>query len=458
MNTGFRRVIALILVISLLMTMTGCGTIDGRPASLLEIIFYVVTGVIQAVALVVGSLVLAAVFWVVDLIMSPIEQAVGGGDWWVVEDVAGPVVDGYGRLIDPTGKFIDWSRPEDEGSKQMSGSDHEPEETEPEAEETEQSDADGGDSGGLPQTGGEEEKSLGSKIVDWVSGLIGCDHTLFYNSDTLDIDCDCGVHFRLFDGEMTLEKFKPYVKKKFLQSQKKYDEYVLQEYCRYMACNSGVDPEVLSMALKLNIPDLDAKKLSKLQDVLSFLAETSDTVSTAADVCDGLRKGLGISTEFFEKINSYFTAANMVFVTVQMGAGAVEFQRLAEQPGTERELIKNVIKNMQAATSLIPVAGVAFDKALDTVEKGLMVVLDHHEIQVMQDYVEYIYLIENNATRDIWKIHNMSLWEEGPSLAELSELDLSAEELYALAPYIEFRLEYEMEEIFGTDISSALSK
>ena len=112
MNIKLKRIISFILVITMLLTMPGCATIDGRPASFFEVVIWIVGGILQMTALTVGELVLFVIFAVIDTVMRGIES-VTGGDWWVVEDVGGPIMRGYGRLIDPNGRFADWSEPED---------------------------------------------------------------------------------------------------------------------------------------------------------------------------------------------------------------------------------------------------------------------------------------------------------------------------------------------------------
>ena len=108
MNITLKRIISMILVFTMLLSMPGCATIDGRPASFFEVVFWIAGSVLQITALVVGELVLFVIFAVIDFIMRGIES-VTGGDWWVVEDVGGPIMRGYGRLIDPKGRFGDWS-------------------------------------------------------------------------------------------------------------------------------------------------------------------------------------------------------------------------------------------------------------------------------------------------------------------------------------------------------------
>lgn len=111
MNMTLKRLICLILVFSLLLSMPGCATIDGRPASFFEAVFWLVGGILQATALVVGELVLFVIFAAIDVVMRGIES-VTGGDWWVVEDVGGPIMRGYIKLIDPNGRFVAWSEEE----------------------------------------------------------------------------------------------------------------------------------------------------------------------------------------------------------------------------------------------------------------------------------------------------------------------------------------------------------
>ena len=61
MNTKFKRVIAMILVISLMLTMPGCAYVEGEQVSLVEGIVYMVTGIVQAVVLGVGELILSGI-------------------------------------------------------------------------------------------------------------------------------------------------------------------------------------------------------------------------------------------------------------------------------------------------------------------------------------------------------------------------------------------------------------
>ena len=85
MNTKFKRVIAMILVISLMLTMPGCAYVEGEQVSLVEGIVYMVTGIVQAVVLGVGELILSGIFLGLDKLISPVEEWLGGGDWWDVQ-------------------------------------------------------------------------------------------------------------------------------------------------------------------------------------------------------------------------------------------------------------------------------------------------------------------------------------------------------------------------------------
>lgn len=112
MNITLKRIISMILVFTLMLSLPGCASIDGRPVSMGEAILWIVDGVLQISILLLGELVLLVVFLLINLLLSAIESATGG-EWWDVEEVGGPIMRGYGRLVDPKCRFIDWREDEE---------------------------------------------------------------------------------------------------------------------------------------------------------------------------------------------------------------------------------------------------------------------------------------------------------------------------------------------------------
>lgn len=465
MKTSFKRIIAMVLVISLMLTMPGCAYVEGEPVSLLEGIVYVVGGIAQAATLAVGELILAGVFMGLDKIISPVEEWLGWGDWWDVEKIGAPVLLWYGQLVDPNNRFTNWdlameeykSRYEDEKSdneEQLGG-----------LPQT------GGDEPGfeLPQTGPEEtqrERSLGGKIKHLWKKIFGCDHVLLYNSEILEIECECGSRQLFYYEEMTFDEFKVYVPKESGQSQLEYNRFALWEYCRYVADHSDVDPDMLHYALQLDIPSLDEQKKEQFVGIVNFLSNTVGTISTGVDHLDLTAKSLGFPMEWLGNINTYFSGVQRVFATVNAGMQMAKYDELLQQPGKERESVHAAINSLRSATSMIPWAGLAFNRALNTVEVGLETVLKGNDIKKLEQFL-WDNLDEDSPLSDVpryWNIHNRDLWTYSgdnselkcPSLKELAAADLTLEQIYILTPYIEARLQFEMEQIFGDDLSTIL--
>ena len=461
MNTKFKRVIAMILVISLMLTMPGCAYVEGEPVSLVEGIVYMVTGIVQAVVLGVGELILSGIFLGLDKLISPVEEWLGWGDWWDVQRAGVPVLAWYGKLVDPNNRFSDWDQLLEE-YKAMSDDEEQ--------------------LGGLPQTGGEEpgiriphtgpeepvekQRSLGGKIKQLLKKLFGCDHVLTYNSEILEIECGCGSRHLSYYPEMTYDEFKIYVTEESGQSQLEYNRFALREYCRYVADHSDVDPDMLHYALQLDIPSLDEQKKEQFVGIVNFLSNTVGTISTGVDHLDLTAKSLGFPMEWLGNINTYFSGVQRVFATVNAGMQMAKYEELLQQPGKERESVHAAINSLRSATSMIPWAGLAFNRALNTVEVGLETVLKGNDIKKLEQFL-WDNLDEDSPLSDVpryWNIHNRDLWTYSgdnselkcPSLKELAAADLTLEQIYILTPYIEARLQFEMEQIFGDDLSTIL--
>lgn len=97
----FKRVVAMILVICLTLTMTGCVNSDGESLTL----FGALLGLVQGFLVGIGGLIIAGIAWV-------LEQATGWqNQWtgWCMCGVSAFLFKSWSKLIDPTGFFGDWS-------------------------------------------------------------------------------------------------------------------------------------------------------------------------------------------------------------------------------------------------------------------------------------------------------------------------------------------------------------
>ena len=97
----FKRVIAMILVICLTLTMTGCTTSDGQSMTLLGALL----GIVQGVLLGVGGLVIAVIAWVLETATGWQNKWTG----WCMCGVSALLFKGWANLMDPSGIFGDWS-------------------------------------------------------------------------------------------------------------------------------------------------------------------------------------------------------------------------------------------------------------------------------------------------------------------------------------------------------------
>ena len=133
-----------------------------------------------------------------------------------------------------------------------------------------------------------------------------------------------------------------------------------------------------------------------------------------------------------------------------------------QSPGKEEEAIHSTIEVMKDATSFIPIASVAFEKALDTVELGIYTVQGN----MRKRLVAYIavehandpdfYMINGSENLGGVNFNSTYNWENGPTLKDLANANLTKELLYGLAPYIEFRVNYEIESIYGITLEEMI--
>lgn len=101
----FKRFVCLLLVLSMMLSMTGCVYIDGQPVSLLEGAVYVIGGFLRAGTLILGDLAILCVTWVLDKITWPLYPVTG----FNMDKPAGFLFRTWHRLIDPNKVHGDWS-------------------------------------------------------------------------------------------------------------------------------------------------------------------------------------------------------------------------------------------------------------------------------------------------------------------------------------------------------------
>ena len=293
MNIKFKRIISFILVITMLLTMPGCATIDGRPASFFEVVIWIVGGILQMTALTVGELVLFVIFAVIDTVMRGIES-VTGGDWWVVEDVGGPIMRGYGRLIDPNGRFADWSEPEDKeeiairDTNKFYAKDNIKEEKLLETSKTY----------GIPQG---EESNIWTDLLD-------CDHTPYkYHESKCVIRCKCGANdFYWWDDKeyWDFDTFSECIRgiRKVFRSEKKQREYCVDHYMMY----GGINRVIVELDNYLALPYVSKDEMEKWDDVIKMLNETNvwDKVyATFEDSADKMEDHLDYNETFSDSLD-----------------------------------------------------------------------------------------------------------------------------------------------------------
>lgn len=97
----FTRVIAMILVICLTFTMTGCTTSDGQSMTLLGALL----GIVRGLLLGFGGLIIAGIAWVLEQATCWQNQWTG----WCMCGVSAFLFKGWAKLVDPTDTFVDWS-------------------------------------------------------------------------------------------------------------------------------------------------------------------------------------------------------------------------------------------------------------------------------------------------------------------------------------------------------------
>ena len=293
MNIKFKRIISFILVITMLLTMPGCATIDGRPAAFFEVVIWIGGGILQMTALTVGELVLFVIFAVIDTVMRGIES-VTGGDWWVVEDVGGPNMRGYGRLVDPNGRFADWSEPEDKEEiairdpNKFYAKDNIKEEKLLETSKTY----------GIPQ---------GDESNIWTA-LLDCDHTPYkYHESKCVIRCKCGANdFYWWDDKeyWDFDTFSECVRgiRKVFRSEKKQREYCVDHYMMY----GGINRVIVELDNYLALPYVSEDEMEKWDDVIKMLDETNvwDKVyATFEDSADKMEDHLDYNETFSDSLD-----------------------------------------------------------------------------------------------------------------------------------------------------------
>ncbi len=434
-----RRIIALILVVALLISMTGCGTLNGEPASAGEMLFFIVVEGSRTIVFIAGTLVICGIAWVINEITTPLYEKTG----WCVCQLAVDAAKGWKSLTDPNEIHGDWS---DMDENQLTF--HDEHLMMAMEKETVQGGADRFLSGGKEP---EEKTSLFEK---W----FGCDHEdKSYDAEKIAVTCDCGEETL---DDLSFGEFEDYVPRKKLLFWSKEDQHdhALREYRRYTAVNNGLDPDVMLFLLDLDVPELEEAEKQKLSDITGFLSGAASLVAESAGVDDGFAKGMDIPTEFFGQVNKYFGAANHVLVVLKAGADMANYQELSEIPGKETEAVHAAMEVLKGATSFIPVGSVVFSKVLDTVEVGINSIAGNLRKNLVGKTARdaEIYGWNFAKVKNYWFVENEDQWKDGPSLKDLAKGNLSAEELYGLAPYIEYRLETEVEEIYGITLTELI--
>lgn len=429
MNIKLKRIICILLVISLLFSLTGCvaeavAVIDHLGTTLL-----VLAGVLPITALAYG----------LNVLTQPFIEKTG----WCVCQLTVDLAKGWKKLVDPRNLMDDWSYMEkdqvsfhEEHLEILSG-------LESVTEEQDRFLA------GSPDQSA-EKKSLFDK-------LFGCSHKkLTYDPETFAVSCRCGD---ITKDDLSFEAFEPYVPKGFFRSKKKQYSYALKEYNRYCAHQQGIDPDVMSFLTQMNVPALTEENREKLSQITGYLGDMAETVSTGGEVDDGFAKGLALPTNFFSNVDKYFGYANTFLTLVKAGTDMQSAETYLQTPGKETEAVHSTIEVLKSSTSFIPVASVVFDEMLDTVEKGINSVRQNMRYDLVgktaRDAVLYGTAFAN--VHNQWYVENRDLWEEGPALKDLANAGLSKEELYGLAPYIEYRVDLEIESVLGVTLDEMIS-
>lgn len=295
-----------------------------------------------------------------------------------------------------------------------------------------------------------------------------------YDADAVSVTCRCGK--RTFNTVDTMisdyEKFAAISRAPIYKKEDTVDQ---TNYIAYVAKCYGLRKETVDLILSgCTTPDADAFTMEVLQNGWDTC---SGMLGQFSDVDAGTWKKRAEKEHFRLKENKYYQAIQQTQTAVDQVNGVVnelnkfkQFKDLmnSDSPVPDRaRTFDSLIDILTDFTDQvdIPVAGLYFSSCLGAVREGLQVVskntakkdlnfrlheavcIDPRDIPYCDDPVlrDLAYDLDQYfTTKEIQYMSIESNWENGPSLQKLSQKNLHNTTLMVLAPYIRFRISYEL--------------
>lgn len=276
-----------------------------------------------------------------------------------------------------------------------------------------------------------------------------CNHEpVEYQKNLYVVVCKCGENdFPDLEYDVFVEILKiPFWKKD-------KNEYAVKEYAKYIAKGQLVDPSIMGFLMIdsfFNVSEEDSTKLSELTKAIESI---SGQVEDAAEVDDLILENLPVDQDdFFVDVGDYFGSVSDTLHIVNTTMDIRDFSEAMKEGSNKKQIFITLTNSLKGLTNIIPVWGNYFDKSLDVVAEGLVVLAEADKIDMVRQTV--LDHVSKNLTDSIFldkpwvNLEVKRNWKDGPSLVEIAQTDLPPEILAGISPYIEYRINYEFEQIF----------
>ena len=316
---------------------------------------------------------------------------------------------------------------------------------------------------------GDEIADAGRQLATNLWGeLIGCEHTPHtYRKGEVKVVCLCGANS--FD-HVDYEVFVDCIPSGLFHPDSWFrDEanYALHEYAKYIALYYSVDSDIMEFLVTLHKWDVDAVDSHIFQTAYSFAMNVYKVTKMATGVDTKMMNGISCITpdSYQGKVTDYMGAASTTFKLIKTVFDLNVLHKLQNDSSADNtEVFHAMATVIRDGTNWIPGYGFYFSEMLYVLEEGFAVLDDGAKFQIVMNTM-YMDIATNTAdsifTYEPWsnlhvknpKTTRESDWKNGPSLQEMEQANLSADMMAGLAPYIEFRLNYEIEQMLGVGLA-----
>ena len=295
------------------------------------------------------------------------------------------------------------------------------------------------------------------------------------DEDTGSVTCKCErLDYNDAESPMEYEKFKELVTVHFWE---KEDEVAAPLYLRYIGTCYNLTPNatdiLCSYCMTDAVENMEAKAfrdgISNCSQIMGVLSNTSESswqpyakdfgklsrlkkpLKDAKSAADEVKRAIGI----LDNISGFNSSLN------SSGIGS-----------SKQETFRHLVGALQGATSYLPYGDQYFGYMLDTLGTGLDVVaqgvdkqnfcrlaFNAHEYEMnkgdmtdaelknvtqAEKILAFAFKQKPLKLKHLEALSGSNTWSQGPTLAEISQAHLSDAQLLVMAPYINFRYKYEV--------------